>query len=276
MSMQVSRPEKVTGSLVIVGLLIFTLSPFVSLLSVALARANTIPVGVSFLGELHWENFATAFELAQFPTLMVSSARLVLIVVPLAVVFSTLAAYSITWLRLPAARFIFLLFLIGLTVPTESLVTPLYLTMRDLHLTNTVWSVALPLIAMQMPFGIFWLRAHFQGVPPELEEQAKIDGAGPFRTFFSVQLPLAKPAISTFVVLCFLSTWNHFMLTIVMLDDPSQRTVGGALAGFQGAYATDVVMLCAAALLMMIPTLLVFLVAQRMFTAALLQGSVKG
>lgn len=273
--MRVSRTERLTGSVVLLALVVFTVMPFVSLLSVALAPSNTVPSGLSFAGPLHWENFATAFELANFPTLMLSSATLVVIVVPLVVLGATMAAYGLTWLRVPLAGVIFVLFLAGLTIPTESLITPLYLTMQGLGLTNTPWSVALPLAALQMPFGIFWMRSHFLGMPAELEEAAQLDGSGPFRTFWQVQLPLARPAISTMVILSFLWTWNHFILTLVMIDDPSKRTVGGALAGFQGAHATDVVMLCAAALLMMIPTLLVFVIFQRQFSAALLQGSVK-
>lgn len=274
--MRISRTERVFSAVVLIALVLFTLLPFVALLSVALSPPNTLPSGISFFRELHWENFATAFELSKFPTLMVSSATLVLIVVPLVVLCATMAAYSLTWLRVPFAGVLFIVFLLGLTIPFESLITPLYLTMRDLNLTNTVWSVALPLAAIQIPFGIFWMRAHFLGMPAELEEAAQLDGAGPIRTFFQVQLPLARPAISTMVILSFLWTWNHFILTLVMIDDPARRTVGGALAGFQGAQATDVVMLCAAALLMMVPTLLVFIVFQRQFTAALLQGSVKG
>lgn len=273
--MRVSLSEKIGSRVVLILLVVFTLLPFVALLSVALSPANTLPSGISFFRELHWENFATAFELAKFPTLMLSSATLVIIVVPIVVLTSTMAAYGLTWLRAPFAGLIFLLFLLGLTIPTESLITPLYLTMQNLSLTNTVWSVALPLAALQTPFGIFWMRAHFLGMPGELEEAAQLDGSGPFRTFWQVQLPLARPAISTMLILSFLWTWNHFILTLVMIDDPSRRTVGGALAGFQGAYATDVVMLSAAALLMMVPTLLVFLIFQRQFSAALLQGSVK-
>ncbi|MDC7804253.1 carbohydrate ABC transporter permease [Sphingomonas sp. BLCC-B65] len=273
--MRVSLTERITSRIVLILLILFTLLPFVALLSVALSPANTLPSGISFLRELHWENFATAFELANFPTLMLSSATLVVIVVPLVVLGATMAAYGLTWLRVPLAGVIFVLFLAGLTIPTESLITPLYLTMQGLGLTNTPWSVALPLAALQMPFGIFWMRSHFLGMPAELEEAAQLDGSGPFRTFWQVQLPLARPAISTMVILSFLWTWNHFILTLVMIDDPSKRTVGGALAGFQGAHATDVVMLCAAALLMMIPTLLVFVIFQRQFSAALLQGSVK-
>ena len=273
--MRISLTERVSGAIVLIALILFTLIPFVALLSVALSPPNTLPSGISFLRELHWENFVTAFQLAQFPTLMVSSATLVIIVVPLVTLLATMAAYALTWLRVPFAAVLFVVFLMGLTIPTESLITPLYLTMRDLQLTNTVWSVALPLAAFQIPFGVFWMRTHFLGMPAELEEAAQLDGSGPFRTFFQIQLPLARQAIATMVILSFLWTWNHFILTLVMIDDPSKRTVGGALAGFQGAQATDVVMLCAAALLMMIPTLAVFMIFQRQFSAALLQGSVK-
>lgn len=273
--MRISRAENLTGGVVLLALVVFTVMPFVSLFSVALAPANTLPSGISFAGHLHWENFATAFQLAHFPTLMVSSATLVVVVVPLVLLCSTMAAYSLTWLRMPAGGVLFFVFLAGLTIPTESLIIPLYLTMSQLHLTNTVWSVALPLAALQMPFGVFWMRSHFLGMPAEIEEAAQVDGAGPVRTFLQIQVPLARAAISTMVILSFLWTWNHFILTLVMIDDPAKRTVGGALAGFQGAHATDVVMLCAAALLMMVPTLLVFAIFQRQFRAALLQGSVK-
>lgn len=274
--MRVPRSEIWTGRLILTGLVIYTLGPFVALLSAALGAPGKIPLGVSFTPPLHWENFAFAFAEADFPTLMWSSTRLVLIVVPVAIALVTLAAYGLTWLRVPGASLFFLLFLAGLTVPVETLVTPLYSQMRSLGLVNTVWSVALPLIALHIPFGVFWMRSHFLGVPAELDEAAQLDGAGFVKTFTRIQLPLARPAIATLAVLYFLWTWNHFMLALVMIDDPAQRTMAGALGGFQGEHGTDIVMLCAAALLMMIPTLVVFLLFQRQFVAALLQGSVKG
>ncbi|MEO6413325.1 MAG: carbohydrate ABC transporter permease [Pedococcus sp.] len=134
----------------------------------------------------------------------------------------------------------------------------------------------LPLIGLNMPFAVFWMRTHFQSVPVELSESSWIDGAGPWKAFRHIQLPLAVPALASLGVLMFLSTWNQFLLAIVLIDDPNKRTMAGALQGFVGAHSTDVVLLNAGALLIMAPTILVFLAFQKYFIQAMLAGAVKG
>ncbi|MEU8222121.1 ABC transporter permease subunit [Kribbella sp. NPDC048915] len=133
----------------------------------------------------------------------------------------------------------------------------------------------LPLVGLLMPFGVFWMRAHFLAVEPALTEAAKVDGAGPVQTFLRVHLPLATSAWSALAVLFFLATWNQYLLPLVLVDDPTKRTVAGGLGAFQGQYGTDVVLLCAGSLLIILPSLLVFLVFQRSFVRALMQGAVK-
>ncbi|KGM13686.1 carbohydrate ABC transporter permease [Cellulomonas bogoriensis] len=275
-NVRTSRSEAWTGRLILVVMVAFTLLPFVSMLSAALQEAGSNPTGLSVPSPAHPENFATAFTMARVPTLMGSSALLVLMVVPAALALATAAAYGISVLRVPGGRLVFLVFLMGLTIPFEGLITPLYYLMRDAGLLNTRPAIALPLIALYMPFGVFWMRAHFSGVPKELNEAASIDGAGPWRALRHVHLPLAKPALSTLAVLYSLWTWNQFLVALVMMDDPLRRTVAGALGAFQGQYGTDIVLLSAGALLIMLPTIVVFAVFQKQFVAALLQGSVKG
>jgi raffinose/stachyose/melibiose transport system permease protein len=113
-------------------------------------------------------------------------------------------------------------------------------------------------------------------VPKEISEAADVDGAGAWRAFRSIQLPLAGPALASLCLLMFLSTWNQFLLAIVLLDDPNKRTMAGALQNFVGQYSTDVVLLNAGALLIMAPTIVIFLLFQRHFVKAMLAGSVKG
>lgn len=271
-----SRSQEWSGRVVLVLLVAFTLLPFVSMLSAALQEAGTNPTGLSVPSPPHPENFATAFTMAKVPTLMVSSGLLVLMVVPLAMVLATAAAYGIAVLDVPGGRLVFLVFLMGLTIPFEGLITPLYYLMRDAGLLNTRPAIALPLVALYLPFGVFWMRAHFSGVPKELSEAAQIDGAGPLKALRHVHLPLARPALSTLAVLFSLWTWNQFIVALVMMDDPLKRTVAGALGAFQGQYGTDIVLLSAGALLIMLPTIVVFAVFQKQFVTALLQGSVKG
>jgi raffinose/stachyose/melibiose transport system permease protein len=134
----------------------------------------------------------------------------------------------------------------------------------------------LPLIGLFMPFAVFWMRAHFINVPHEISEAARIDGATTWQQFWRIHVPLAMPAISSLGILLFLWTWNQFLLTIVLVDDPAKRTMAGALGAFQGQWGTDIPLLCAGSLLVLTPTLVVFLLFQRRFVSALLQGSLKG
>ncbi|GGL36814.1 carbohydrate ABC transporter permease [Phycicoccus endophyticus] len=166
-------------------------------------------------------------------------------------------------------------FVLGLTLPGEALITPLYYQMRDWGLLGTRWALILPLVGLNMAFGIYWMRSHFSSIPAELHEAASIDGAGPWSAFRRVHLPLSVNAISALSILFFLWTWNQFLLALVLVDDPTQRTMAGGIAAFQGEYATDVVLLNAGALELIVPSLLVFIAFQRRFVSALMQGSVR-
>ena len=127
-----------------------------------------------------------------------------------------------------------------------------------------------------MPFSVYWMRAHFLNVPQELGEAAEVDGASDWKQFWLIQVPIARPAIMSLSILLFLWTWNQFLLPVVLVQDPERRTMAGALGAFQGQWGTDIPLLCAGALLILTPTVLLFLIFQRQFVAALLQGSVKG
>lgn len=274
--MRSGKGGELTGRALLVLFMIVTLVPFVTLLSTALQPAGSIPTGVSWPSDPQWSNFKDAYDVANLTPLLTSSLLIVLGVVPAALALATLAGYALATLRVPFANAIFVLFVLGLTIPFESLITPLYYQMESLGLLNTRWAIILPLIALFMPFGVFWMRAHFLTVPAELSEAAYVDGAGAWRTFRHIHLPLAVPALSSLAILLFLWTWNQFILAFVMVDDPTRRTMAGALGAFQGRYGTDIVLLSAGALLIMAPTIAVFVLFQRQFSKALLQGAVKG
>ncbi len=148
--------------------------------------------------------------------------------------------------------------------------------MRDYGLLNNRFGLMLALIGIFIPFAVFWMRAHFISVPRELTEAASIDGASTWRNFRHIQVPLAMPAISSMCLLLFLWTWNNFLQAIVLIDEPTDRTMAGALLNFVGQHSTDVVLLNAGSLLIMAPTILVFLLFQRQFSKAMLAGAVKG
>jgi raffinose/stachyose/melibiose transport system permease protein len=272
----VDRREELIGRALLIVLMIITVLPFVSLFTTALHPSGTYPQGVDWPADPQWGNFTDAFREAHMGKLLLSSAIIVAGVVPLSLMIATMAGFAIGHLRMPGARWVFLVFLLGLTLPFEGIITPLYYQVRDLGILNTRWAIILPLIGLFMPFSVFWMRAHFVTMPGELSEAARVDGANTWQLFWRIHVPLAMPAISSLAILLFLWTWNQFLLAIVLVDDPSKRTMAGALGAFQGQWGTDIPLLCAGSLLILTPTLIVFLIFQRRFVAALLQGSLKG
>jgi raffinose/stachyose/melibiose transport system permease protein len=274
--MQTDRRVQIPGLALLLAAMLFAVFPLLSMLSAALQPQGTVPSGLSWPSHPHWHNFVDAWKVANITTLVRSSAILVLGVVPAAALIAAMAGYALGALKIPGGTAFFVLLLLGLTLPFEVTVIPLYYQMREMGLLNTRLGLILPLIGLNMPFAVFWMRAHFLTMPKDISEAADVDGAGPWRAFRSIQLPLAAPALASLCLLMFLSTWNQFLLAIVLIDDPNKRTMAGALQNFVGQHSTDVVLLNAGALLIMAPTIIIFLTFQRHFVKAILAGAVKG
>lgn len=274
--MKQSVSVRTAGNVVLALTIIFSVLPFLSMLSAALQPQGSMPEGIQFTAHPQWSNFVDAWNMADTTPLLWSSTLLVIVVVPLVVLFSALGGYAFAQLKVPFGRLLYMLFIVGLTIPFETLVTPLYYEISGMGLLNTRLALMLPLIGLNLPFGIVWMRSCFEQMPRDLIEAASIDGAGHVRTFRSIQLPLALPAVSSLGILTFLATWNQFLLAVVLVNDPNKRTMAGALQAFVGQYQTDTVLLNAGALLIMAPTMLLFIILQRYFIRAMLAGSVKG
>jgi raffinose/stachyose/melibiose transport system permease protein len=274
--MIVGRSELWTGRLLLLVLMAVTIIPFVSLFTTAIHPSRAVPLGIAWPADPQWGNFLEAFDQAHMAQLLTSSVLIVLGVVPVAVVFATMAGFAIGHLRIPGSRLLFILFLLGLTLPLAGIIIPLYYLTRELGIYDTKLAIVLPLIGLYMPFGVFWMRAHFLGMPQELSEAARVDGATLGDLFWRIHVPLALPAVSSLAILFAVWTWNQFLLALVLVEDPTERTMAGALGAFQGQYATDIPLLAAGSLVILTPTLIVFLLFQRQFVSALLQGSLKG
>jgi raffinose/stachyose/melibiose transport system permease protein len=274
--MKVSRTELYAGRGMLLVTMAVTVLPFLSIMTTALHPSGTLPTGLSWPTDPQWGNFVDAFRVANMGALLGSSTFIVFAVVPVALVMATMAGFAIGLLRIPGARVLLLLFVFGLTLPFEGIITPLYFLEREMGILNTRLAIVLPLIALFMPFGVFWMRAHFVNLPNDITEAARVDGASIWALFWRIHLPLARPAISSLGVLMAVWSWNQFLLALVLVEDPSQRTMAGALGAFQGHYATDIPLLCAGTVLILLPTLVIYLLFQRHIIAALLQGSVKG
>lgn len=270
-----SRSTRFTRTVILTVLIVFTVLPLLSMITTALQKQGTVPSGLTFPAHPQWQNFVDAWNAADFLSLLKSSTLIELGVAPAAVLFSTLAGYGLAATRLPGKSLIYGLFILGLTLPAEALISPLYYELRKMHLLDSRWALIFPLLGLFMPFGVFWMRTAFQSVPPELTEASELDGASSWQMFRRVQLPLVVPSLSSLSILFYLWTWNQFLLVIVLISNPADGNMAGALATFQGEHGTNVVLLCAGALVIMAPSLLIFLVFQRQFVRALLQGAVK-
>jgi raffinose/stachyose/melibiose transport system permease protein len=253
-----------------------TLLPFASLFTTALHESGSYPNGLDWPSHPHWHNFVEAFHVANMGTIFKSSVLIVLAVVPVAVAIATMAGFALGHLRIVGGGALFIFFLLGLTLPFEGVIIPIYYEIRGMGLLNTRWAIILPLIGLYMPFGVFWMRVHFLNMPSEMTEAARVDGASTWQLFWQVQVPLARPAVVSLAILTTVWTWNQFLLAIVVVDDPTKRTMAGALGAFQGQWGTNIPLLSAGSILILAPMIVVFFIFQRHFVSALLQGSLKG
>jgi raffinose/stachyose/melibiose transport system permease protein len=274
--MKVGRVELYAGRTLLLVLMAITILPFISIFTTALHPSGTVPNGLEWPANPQWGNFIEAFNVANMTALLGSSLFIVINVVPVSLLISTMAGFAIGHLRIPGARVLLFLFVFGLTLPFGGIIVPLYYLERALGIYNTRLAIVLPLIGLYMPFAVFWMRAHFVNMPSEISEAARVDGATTWDLFLRIHLPLARAPISSLGILMSVWTWNQFLLALVLVEDPTERTMAGALGAFQGHYATNVPLLCAGTILILLPTLIVFMLFQRQIIAALLQGSVKG
>lgn len=262
--------------LVLIVLALTVLLPFVSIVLAALHAPGSQVSGLSLPDEWSWENFRLAWERGNFSNLMRSSLLIAFCVVPLAVLLATLAAYGLAVLKVWGNRALSAGFVLGLTLPVELVVVALYYNLREVGLTNSYTGIVLAEVALFMPFGVYWMQAHFSGVPAELIEAARIDGARDLVVLLRVLLPISWPAITTLSVLYFMWSWNQFLLVLVMMQDPDRRTAPAGLGLFVGQYSTDIPLLAAASLIVVAPIVIVYLTFQRSFVSGITQGAIKG
>jgi ABC-type glycerol-3-phosphate transport system permease component len=271
-----TRTESVAGYVLLVGMAVATLLPFLSIVLAALQPSGALVAGIGWPAQLSFSSLREAWTTAGFGHLLINSLTIAVAVVPISVVLSTLAGYALGVLRVPAGRAIFSFFLLGLTLPVELIVIPLYFDLRGVGLTDSYWGVILAESALFMPFGIFWMRTHFRTTPKELIEAAELDGASPRRILLSVLLPLAGPSLSTMAVLFFMWSWNQFLLVLILIQDPQKRTAPAGLGFFVGQYSSNIPVLCAGTIIVLLPIFLVYLAFQRKFIGGMLQGALKG
>lgn len=187
---------------------------------------------------------------------------------------SSMASFAFTKINFPHANALFKLYLASMMIPTQVTMIPLFVVMNNMGLINTYPSVILP--SLFRPFAIFMLVQQMRGIPNDYMEAAKLDGAGLFRIYSTVILPLTKSAIATLTITTFMESWNDYLWPLLMLNDKNKMTLTLALNNLNGQYGTEYNILMAGSLLSMVPIIVIYICAQKYFKEGLMAGGVKG
>ena len=222
------------------------------------------------------ENFQQAWTVGKFNVFFKNSVIVTTAVVVSSVFLSTLSGYAFGQLPMPGKKLLFPLMLLGYMVPFEAVIIPLYNWMNGLGLRNTYWALILPQIGLSVSFGTLWMASFFENTPQELVDAATIDGCNRWQTLWLILSPLARPATTTLVVLIFMWTWNEFLLALVMVQTEAMRTLPVGLAFFQGKYTSNLSLMAAGAIIVALPTVLIYVLFQRFFIRGMLGGAIKG
>ena len=220
-------------------------------------------------------NYTRLFDQLDFPRFFFNSSVIALAVTVGNLLFCPMLGYALAKLRWRGKRLIMGLVLATLMVPAGITLIPNFILMSNLGLVNTYPGLILPFLAG--PFGVFLMRQFMLGVPNELLEAARIDGAHEFRIYWSVVMPIATPVLATLGILTFLGNWNSFLYPLVMAQEPQMYTLPVALATFAtGQYQADHGMLMAGSVILVVPVLIVFILFQRWITEGIATTGLKG
>ncbi|WNI21765.1 carbohydrate ABC transporter permease [Streptomyces sp. ITFR-16] len=229
---------------------------------------------------LHWENWSNAWNDANMGRYFINTAIVVGGSVTGTMVLGSMAAYVLARFQFPGNRFIYYLFVAGMSFPVFMLVIPLFFVLRDFpgsSLLATYHGLILVYIAYSLPFTVFFMTSFFRTLPTSVAEAALIDGASHTRTFFQVMLPMAKPGLISIGIFNFLGQWNQYLLPMVLNQDEQKYvlTQGLAMIALQQGYDNDWGSLMAGMMIAILPVLIVYAIFQRQVQAGLTAGALK-
>lgn len=257
----------ILGAIVMIFPFLWTLSTSVSSGAGLDATPHLIPEQPSLSA------YRTLFDELPFARIIANSLGLAVVTTLSQLITSSLAAYAFSRLPFPGRSVVFAIYLATMMIPIQVLIVPLFVQMRDMGLVDTYLGVLLPGVASA--FGVFLLRQAINAVPRELDEAARIDGAGHFRIFGTIILPLVGPTLATLAVFSFMSSWNAFLWPLIILRSAELRTLPLALAGLQGQHTTQWDVMMAGSIVSILPMLAIYLSAQRYVIQGVASSGIK-
>ena len=225
----------------------------------------------------HWQfdNYAHAWTDAGIRQFFLNTLIVVSVALVLVMLLGSMCAYVLARFKFPGARFIYYLMLAGLTFPIFLAIVPLFFILKNLELINTLPGLIMVYVAFALPFTVFFLYAFFKTLPDDVYEAALIDGAGEWRAFFRIMLPMARPGMAAVAIFNFLGLWNQFLLPVALNTDPSRYVLTQGMAEFasQAGYAVDFGALFAAVVITVVPVLIVYVIFQRRLEGSVSRGT---
>lgn len=222
------------------------------------------------------DNFKALIDTGNVSTPFKNSVIVSLSSVFFTLLFASLAAYAISRMFTITGKVLFFLFSLGLAIPGQVNIVPIYTLFVKLNLTNSLIGLVLVNIALNLPLSIFILTAFLKDLPKEMFEVASIDGAGHWRVFRSIALPLARPAVGATAIFLFVICWNDLLYPLMLINEQSKKTLPLTLIDFRGEFSTSYSMLFTAILVASIPMVVMYLLMQKQFQSGLTAGAVKG
>ena len=187
---------------------------------------------------------------------------------------ASMAGYALAKKRFYGRTILFSLIVCAMALPKQVILIPLLREMSSLGLYDTIWAVIIPIVGW--PFGVFLLKQFSEGIPTEMVEACRIDGASGWRTFTDVMFPMIKPGVGACAIFTFINSWNDYFMQLIMLMGTDKLTISVGIATMQGENSTDFGILMAGSALASIPIIIVFLIFQKYFTKGITMGAVKG
>jgi raffinose/stachyose/melibiose transport system permease protein len=236
------------------------------------------PLVAMVQGSLSGEGWGNYQKVLAVPGLVLFFRNsLIIAVATIAIVYvaASLAAYGFSKLHIAGREVYFWLLLACLTLPEVVLLTPLFVTASKLGLYNTFWAVILPIAALNIPFATLLARNFVNGIPNELFEAARVDGASAMRSYWHIVVPLSRPIAAAIVIFTLLAAWNNYLLPLVFLQDPSNQTITLVPQYFVSEFSNDQTKVLASAVITGLPIVVAYLLLQRLFERGLAAGALK-
>ena len=231
--------------------------------------------GAGLAGRRRRGNYGKVFATGVVPTYFRNTIIVAVSTVAIVYVLTMLAAFGFAKLRIRGKEVWFWLLIAALTMPEAVLLTPLFVTASTLDVYNQLIAVILPLAALQVPFTVLLARSFFAGIPTELMDAGRVDGASIVKVFWYIVLPLTRPIAGAIVVLTLINSWNAFLLPLLMLNDPDKQVVTLLPSFFTSQYTNDQTGVLAASVITAVPVIVAYLLLQRSFERGLAAGALK-